>query len=115
MKLEKQNTPKAIFTELVRRLARRRIDLGLTQVEASEQAGIAVRTLRRLERGGDCQFLTIIRLLKTYNLVGHLDQHVPEPTISPIEFLERQQKTRKRASKTTPKEKNQPWKWGDEQ
>ena len=115
MKIEKHNTVETIFAELVRRIAQKRVNLGLTQCKAAEQAGIGVRTLRRLELGGDCQFSTIIRLLKTYDLIDRLNQLVPEPTVSPIEFFEQQQKTRKRAPKTISKATNQPWKWEDEQ
>ena len=115
MKLEKQNTVETISAELVRRIVQKRLDFGWTQSKAAEQAGIAIRTLRRLELGEDCHFSTIIRLLSAYGLTDRLDQLVPEPTVSPIEFVERQKKTKQRASKALSKGKNQPWKWGDEQ
>jgi len=115
VKIEKQNTIEVILAELVQRLVQKRVNLGLKQSEASEQAGVGVRTLRRLESGGDCQFSTIIRLLKTYGLIDRLDQLVPELTVSPIEFFEQQRQAKKRVKKTTKKAKNQPWKWGDEQ
>jgi predicted transcriptional regulator len=115
VKIERQNTVETILSELIRRITQKRINLGLTQREASEQAGIGERTLRRLELGGDCQFSTIIRLLKTYDLIDRLNQLVPESTVSPIEFFEQQQKVKKRASKTVSKMKNKQWKWRDEQ
>lgn len=115
MKLEKQNTIETILAELVHRITQKRLDFGLTQQAAAEQAGIAVRTLRRLEQGSDCQFSTILRLLKTYDLVDSLNLLIPEPTLSPIDFFTRQQKTKKRASTAKKSKKVKPWKWGDEQ
>ena len=117
MKLSKQNTAETTLAEIVRRIVQRRIALGLTQQDVVDQTGISLRTIKRIELGGDCQFSTIIRLLQAYDLVDHLDMLVPEPsTVSPIQFIDQQQKTRKRASKTTQSNKSKKtWKWGDEQ
>ena len=118
MKLTKQNTIEAILAEIVHRVIQRRIELGLTQQDVVEQTGISLRTLKRIEAGGDCQFSTMIRLLQAYDLTDRLNMLVPEPTISPIQFIEQQQQhsrtgARKRVSKTAKSVK--PWKWGDEQ
>ena len=113
MKLEKQHTAGAIIVELVRRLAQKRVRLGLTQNEAAERAGVSLRTLRRLELGEDCHFSTIIRVLNAYGLIDRLDQLVPEPMIDPIEFVDDQK--RRVRFRVTSKASNRPWKWGDEQ
>ena len=49
MKIDKQLTPEAVLEELGRRLARRRLDLGMTQADAAEQAGLGKRTVERTE------------------------------------------------------------------
>jgi transcriptional regulator with XRE-family HTH domain len=64
VKIESQLTPEAVVQELGRRLARRRLDLGMTQANAAEQAGLGKRTVERIEAGGDTQLSTIIRLLR---------------------------------------------------
>ena len=115
MKITRQNTIESIRAELIRRLIQKRISLGLTQSNAAEWAGVSERTLRRLEVGEDCQFSTIIRLLTTYGLTDCLDQLIPEPTVSPIELFRQQQPKTVLRVVTKRKDKDQTWKWGDEQ
>lgn len=113
MKLEKHHTDRVVLTELIGRIVQRRISLGLTQQDVVERTGISLRTIKRIELGGDAQFSTIIRLLLAYDLTDRLNILVPEPSVSPIQFVEQQQKRRKRVSKTAKSKKQ--WKWGDEQ
>ena len=117
MKLTKQNTVETILAEIVHRAVQRRIELGLTQQDVVDQTGISLRTLKQIERGNDCRFSTMIRLLQAYDLTDRLNMLIPEPTISPIQFIEQQQQsrkgTRKRVSKAAKPVKS--WKWGDEQ
>jgi len=115
MRLEKQQTIETIGVELVRRMVQKRLSLGLTQNDAAELAGIAPRTLRRLEFGKDCHFSTIIRLLNAYGLIDRLDQLIPEPAVSPIAFVDQQKKKNKNILRFISRGKNTSWKWGDEQ
>lgn len=116
MKIETQTTPEAIITELGVRIAHRRIELGMTQAQVAERAGVGKRTIERIEAGEDTQLTTLIRLLRILDLTDQLDQLIPETTVSPMEMLKQQQQTpRQRA---TPKQKakpKKPWKWGDEE
>ncbi len=115
MKIEKQTTPEAVITELGMRMAQRRVELGMTQAELAEQAGVGKRTVERIESGTDTQFSTLIRLLTALDLNEQLDHLVPEATVSPMEMLERQAKPRKRATSKRVAKPKRPWKWGDEQ
>ena len=117
MKIEKKSSPKAVIQELGTRIARRRIERGLTQAEAAEQAGVGKRTIERIEAGGDMQLTTLIRLLRILDLTSQLDQLVPETErpISPMDMLKHQPKTRKRAAPKRAAKPKEPWKWGDEQ
>ncbi len=116
MKIEMQTTPEAIVAELGARIAHRRIELGLTQVKAAEQAGVSKRTIERIEAGGDTQLTTLIRLIRILGLTAYLDQLIPEPTTSPIEMLKQKEpKKRKRASTKQKVKCQKPWKWGDEE
>jgi DNA-binding XRE family transcriptional regulator len=115
MKIERQTAPEAIMTELGIRIAHRRIELGMTQAEAAEQAGVAKRTLERIEAGDDTQLTTFIRLLRVVELTDSLDQLVPEVTVTPMEILRHQPRLRKRARSKRLSKPDKPWKWGDEQ
>lgn len=115
MKIEKQSAPEAVIQELGTRIARRRIERGMTQAEAAEQAGVGKRTIERIEAGGDMQLTTLIRLLRVLDLTTHLDQLIPETPISPMEMLKHQPKTRKRVTSQRATKPKEPWKWGDEQ
>lgn len=116
MKIETQTTPEAIIIELGARIAHQRIELGITQAQLAEQAGVGKRTIERIEAGEDTQLTTLIRILRILDLSDRLDQLIPESKVSPIEMLkQQQQQPRQRA---TPKQKvkyKKPWKWGDEE
>ena len=51
MKISQLLADEAILAELGKRITRRRLDLELTQAAVAEQAGIAKRTLERVEAG----------------------------------------------------------------
>ena len=55
MKISTLLADEAILTEMGARIARRRLDLQLTQAELAEQAGVAKRTLERIEAGASAQ------------------------------------------------------------
>jgi transcriptional regulator with XRE-family HTH domain len=116
MKIVTQTTPEAIIAELGIRLAHRRIELGLTQAEVAKQAGVGKRTIERIEAGEDTQLTTLIRLLRILDLTDHLDQLIPEATVSPIEMLKQQQpQLRQRATPKRKTKSQKSWKWGDEE
>lgn len=115
MKIEQALTPEAVMTELGRRLARRRLDVGLTQAHAAEQAGIGKRTLERIEAGADTQMLTVIRLLRVLELMDAVDHLVPEPGPRPMDLLKLKGKERQRASSKRGAKSSAEWHWGDQQ
>lgn len=113
MKIETQMSDETMLAELGQRLARRRIDLGLTQAQAAEEAGIGKRTLERLEAGGDTQVATLIRLLRLLDLVDELNRLAPEPGPRPMDLLKLKGKERKRASSRRSGRPEGDWQWGD--
>ncbi|TXS93616.1 helix-turn-helix transcriptional regulator [Parahaliea aestuarii] len=112
-------TDEAVLAELGQRLAARRVDLQLTQSQVAEQAGIAKRTLERMEAGHSSQVSNLIRVLRVLDAMAGLDNLVPAPGPRPMELLERKGRRRQRASgkrsskaaDSTPKEG---WQWGDD-
>ena len=102
MRIEKQLSAEAVLAELGQRLARRRLDVGLTQAQAATEAGIGKRTVERVEAGGDTQLVTLIRLLRVLDLTDELNRLVPEPGPRPMDLLKLRGKERKRASSRRP-------------
>ena len=70
MKISKLLADDAILTEIGERVARRRLDLQLTQAEMAEQAGVAKRTVERIEAGASAQMSSIIRILRVRSVAG---------------------------------------------
>lgn len=116
MKLVPDLTDEAILEELGRRLARRRIELELTQAELARVAGIGKRTLERIEAGGSSQMSSLIRVLRALGLIVRLEQLLPEGGPRPMELLEARRSERRRASPKRRARSATPtaWVWGDE-
>ncbi len=104
----------AILTELGERLARQRIDRGLTQAQLAEQAGVSKRTVERIEAGAATQLANLVRLLRVLDLLDNLGQLVPASEPGPMELLQHSGKERKRASATRVSEPDKPWSWDDD-
>jgi transcriptional regulator with XRE-family HTH domain len=115
MKISPLLTDDAILAELGERMARRRIDLQLTQADVAEQAGIAKRTVERIEAGASAQMSSIIRILRVLELLPDLDTIIPEVAARPMDLLLRKGKLRQRAtSRNRADRPEQPWSWDDE-
>jgi len=109
-------TDEAILAELGERITRRRLDFQLTQAALAKEAGIAKRTVERVEAGATAQLSTLIRIFRVLDLLPVLDQVLPESKPRPIDVITRKGKTRKRASsKARQLKKEEPWTWGDDQ
>lgn len=115
MKIENQTSDEAVLIELGQRLARRRIDLGLTQAQAAEEAGVGKRTIERVEAGSDTQVATLVRLMRVLDLTDELNRLVPEPGPRPMDLLKLKGKERKRASSRRSRRTGDDWRWGDKQ
>lgn len=108
-------TDDAVLAELGARIAGRRVELQLTQAAVAEQAGIAKRTLERIEAGQTSQLATLIRVLRVLDAASGLDSLIPESEPRPMDLLKRKGKVRQRASgRRAAKATGKPWRW-DEQ
>jgi len=115
MKISKLLAEEAILTEIGERIARRRLDLELTQAAVAEQAGIAKRTLERVEAGHSAQMSSLIRILRVLDSLPGLGRMLPEAGPGPMDLLKRKGKVRQRASRRrTSNQPEKPWSWGDE-
>ena len=114
MKLETQLTDMVILEELGRRLARRRLDFQLTQAQLAEEAGIAKRTVERIESGESIQMASVIRVLRALDLMDRMEGLVPDAEIElrPMDMLKLKKNDRKRASSQhKTKQTNEEWHW----
>lgn len=115
MKIDPALTDEAVLAELGERIARRRIELRLTQAELARQAGVAKRTVERIEAGASAQMSSIIRLFRVLALLPALDRALPAGGPGPLELLEHRGKARQRAVKRRKKpETGKPWTWDEE-
>ena len=115
MKITDTLTDEAILVEIGERIARRRLELHLTQADLARDAGVAKRTLERVEAGATAQLTTIIRIFRVLDLLPVLNQLLPEAKPRPIEAITRKGKVRKRASSKRREASNKKvWTWDDD-
>jgi transcriptional regulator with XRE-family HTH domain len=115
MEISKLLSDDAILAEIGERIARRRLDLELTQAAVAEQAGIAKRTLERVEAGHSAQLASLIRILRVLDSLSGLDRMLPEAVPGPMDLLKGKGKLRQRArGRRAANPPDKPWSWGDE-
>ncbi|MCH9027632.1 MAG: helix-turn-helix domain-containing protein [Proteobacteria bacterium] len=115
MIINKLLADEAILAEIGKRVARRRLDLSVTQADVAEQAGVSKRTVERLESGASAQMSSFIRVLRVLDLLPGLEQMIPEAGPSPLALLRNKGKERQRASKRRPSEQTgKAWSWSDD-
>ncbi len=92
-----------ILAELGRRLRRYRLQQNLTQANLARDAGVGTRTVRNIERGGDTQLVTLLRILRALGRLDALDAFLPHPRVSPMELLRTGGRERQRAGPSHPR------------
>ena len=107
-------TPLKLQAEIGKRLAQLRLARNVTQQMLAREAGIGLRTLRRLEAGQPTSFDTFLRVLIALDLGDGLLTAVPYYDIHPIQRVENRGRERRRARPKAQGQQNQPWTWGDE-
>lgn len=114
MKISPNLTDQAILQELGGRLAAARIERNLTQAALAEQAGVAKRTVERLESGEVATRLSgFLRVCRALGLLERFELLLPEAVPGPMAQLKQQGRKRQRATgvKVEPGEKK--WTWGE--
>ena len=96
MRITPNLTEAAVLQELGARMARHRLESGLTQAALATEAGIAKRTLERIEAGHSAELATVIRLLRVLNLIDGLESLVSDQLPSPMALLQSQGRKRQR-------------------
>ncbi len=107
-------TSHSLEATIGRRLAGVRLARNVTQKALSEEAGIGLRTLRRLESGEPSTLDSFLRVAMALDLADDLLAAVPSRDIRPIERVSSRKSERKRARPPRSREPEGPWTWGDE-
>lgn len=107
-------TDEAVLRELGSRLARMRLERNLKQTELAAKAGVAKRTLERIEAGGSAQLVNLVRVCRALGMLENFEALIPPPQISPVELMKLHGRQRKRAATAKPPASEGKWKWGDE-
>ena len=110
----KGSTSRQLEFEIGSRLARLRLSRNVTQSMLAQDAGIGLRTLRRLETGESSTFDTFLRVALALDLGDAVLGAIPTGRIRPIERVSRTRSERRRA-RPQPREVREPiWTWGDD-
>jgi transcriptional regulator with XRE-family HTH domain len=103
-----------VLQKIGRGLAQRRVELELTQADLAAQAGIAKRTVERVEAGESTQTANLIRIFRILGLIYSLTALLPETGPRPLDLLKLKGKQRQRASsKKRTQQTGTPWSWGE--
>ena len=87
----------AIEAEIGARIRALRLRRNVTQQALAEAAGLSETAIKGLESGRS-RLSTLIAVLRELSALDHLDQFIPEITVSPLQLARRRGKERKRAS-----------------
>ena len=111
---EKASTPRQLEIEIGARLARLRLSRNVTQSMLAKDAGIGLRTLRRLETGESSSFDTFLRVALALDLGDAVLGAIPTGRIRPIERVSRTRSERRRARPRPREDRDPTWTWGDD-
>lgn len=107
-------TPRGLRTEIGGRLAQLRLARNVTQEALARDAGLSLRTLRRLEAGSPCSLDSFLRVALAVGLGDAIAAAVPASDIRPIERVAARGAERRRARPAKGREAEAAWSWGEE-
>ncbi|NMB62816.1 MAG: helix-turn-helix transcriptional regulator [Chloroflexi bacterium] len=90
-----------------------RLSRNITQAKLADEAGVALRTISRLEKGQNVSLDTFIRVLIALGIQHNLSGLLPDPSVRPIERVNIGGTERKRARANKSTKESGPWSWGD--
>lgn len=108
-------TSRALRIELGRRLAKLRLARNVTQRTLAEDAGVGLRTLRRIETGQPSSLDSMLRVAIALGLAEGLLSAVPPREIRPIERVDSSGgRERQRARPRGGASPDDPWSWAED-
>lgn len=106
-------TSEQIEAALCESLERIRLARNTTQKQLATEAGVAPRTIGRLEKGQGVSLDTFIRVLKALGIQQRLETLLPDPTVRPMDRIGSGPAERRRARPGSVKKGRPAWAWGD--
>lgn len=88
-------TDAAILNELGARIASLRLQTNLRQIDVSEQSGLSLDTIKRLEKGQG-KLSSLVSVLRVLHALGALDNFIPPVSLDPISIAKMKGKVRQR-------------------
>jgi transcriptional regulator with XRE-family HTH domain len=114
MRLSEKTSDVEILAELGARLESARLRRDWTQARLAREAGIGVRTLKRLEAGEGGTLTTLVRVLRVLGLMDGVDLALPDAGPGPVEQAERGRGRRRASGRgAEPPPGSGGWRWGD--
>lgn len=107
-------SPESLLEEMGKKLERLRLSRNITQSELAQDAGVSLRTLRRLESGEGVTLDSFIRILTALKLQQNMDMLIPNPRIRPIERIRTGGRERQRSRSVKTVKSGKKWQWGNE-
>jgi transcriptional regulator with XRE-family HTH domain len=95
-------------------LARYRLDHNLSQAKLAEEAGVSLRTIKRVENGEGASLDTFVRMLMALGLQENLVHLIPVADVRPLDRIDEKDRERQRARSMKESKPAKPWSWGDE-
>ena len=118
MKITNVLTDQTVLKEIGNRLAKHRLMLNKTQSEFAEECGLGRRTIQYAEAGRSVQTDSLIRILRSLNLLDVLEALLPDLGIQPMDLIKLKNKERKRSSSKRSGQRPQSageWQWGNDE
>jgi len=112
MRISEFDSEQVIRKELGNRIKRYRISLNITQNQLSEQCGISMSTLMRIEDGDDTKMSNVLKILSAFSLAENINLLIPDNELD-YKALFEGKPARQRASSKAKKKKTE-WKWAEE-
>ena len=95
----------AVLAEIGERINRQRLNRNITQVDLARRAGVTRIVVQRLENGHGCNLESLIKILRSLDLIDQLDSFLPRPGISPVQLAKLRGNERLRASRSGKKQR----------
>lgn len=97
------------------RLAAQRLSRNLTQRQLSEDAGVGINTLRRLEAGENASLDTLLRVMDALGLGDRIETLAPPVDVRPVDRVRLAAATERRRATGAGAKPAEPWIWGDDE
>ena len=97
------------------RLAAQRLSRNLTQRQLSEDAGIGINTLRRLEAGENASLDTLLRVMDALGLGDRIETLAPPVDVRPVDRVRLAAATERRRATGAGAKPAEPWTWGEDE